>query len=156
MPVDIYPPYVGRSQVLLFWDYLAAANGTTALTNFTAGTRGASTLGAANNLQVSAGKTLRIQTVVVSIAATSATRPTLRAQIRQAASVANTSPVIWDSRHMIEAIGTLAADIPGHTYPCEIPDGLEVPGGQQITFTIAAAAVHGKASMTIIGYEYPA
>jgi hypothetical protein len=144
----------GRQQVLLFWDYVNAISGTTALLNFTTGTRNAANLSAANNLQVSAGKTLRIQAVIVTVAATSATRFSLRAQIRQAATVANTSPVIWEAKLTIEAIGTLAADTPGHPKEFPIPDGLEVAAGQQITFTIAATAAQGKAAISIIGYEY--
>lgn len=145
----------GRSQVMLSWEEMtgtAAAEST--LTNFTLGSRGGSALTAATNLTVTAGKTLRIQEVHIYVKATSTVNNLARFRLRQAASILNSSPVIWDAVLLgIEAPGTIAAGL-GAKQSYSIPDGLEVAAGQQIAFTWFTAANTCTVGLSIVGYEY--
>lgn len=143
----------GRSQVMLSWEEVAGtANVESALTNFTIGSRAAAALGAANNLAVTAGKTLRITTVVCYVKATAAVNNVARFKIRQAAAVANTSPAIFAAVLALELGTTAAGALKQEDYV--LPEGIEVAAGQQITFTWSTAANTCTVGMTIIGYEY--
>lgn len=142
----------GRQSVTLTWELMAGtANTESALANFTTGQRGGTALGAANNYAVSSGKTLRIQTVIATLLE-NGTTVIGKFRIRQAASVANNSPVIFNAVMGVPA-GTAAAK-QGNTVTYDIPDGLEVAAAQQITFTWSTDVNTSTASMTIIGFEY--
>lgn len=145
----------GRSQIMLSWEEMAGtAAAESSLTNFTLGSKAAAALTAATNYAVTAGKTLRIQEVHIYTKATSTVNNLSRFRIRQAASVANNSPVIWDAVLLgVEAPGTIAAGL-GATAVYPIPDGLEVAASQQIAFTWFTAANTCTVGMTIVGYEY--
>ena len=137
---------VGRQQVLLSWE---AVGGTTteALTNFTNGSRGGVALAAASSYTVSAGKTLRIQTVIISLGQNGSSAANYRVRIRQAAAVTAASPVVF-------AAGGGGPSNTSGELVCVIPDGLEVAAGQQIAMTHLDSAAGGILSVAIIGFEY--
>jgi hypothetical protein len=144
----------GRSQVCLVWEEMAGTAAVeSALTNFTSGTRGCSVLGAGNFLQVSPGKTLRIQQVSVYVKATGTVTNLARFRIRQAIPILNSSPIIFDVVLPGSSAGAVTAGA-GDVICIPIPDGLEVATGQQITFTWFTSANTCTVGMTIIGYEY--
>jgi hypothetical protein len=144
----------GRSQVMAAWEEMSGtAAAESALTNFTLGSRGGSALGAATSITVTSGKTLRIQSVLMYVKATSTVNNLARFRIRHAGTVANTSPVVFDHVMSLEVTGTIASGA-YHSDVIPIPDGLEIPAGQQVTFTWFTAANTCTVGMTIIGYEY--
>lgn len=149
-----------RQQVMLAWEEMAGTAGAeSALTNFTLGTDssagGAPTaLAAATSYTVPSGKTLRITAVLIYTKATSTVNNLSRFRIRSAASVANTSPPIWDMViNGVQAPGTVTAGS-GNSERIAIPDGIDIPAGQQVTFTWFTAANTCTVGMTIIGYLY--
>lgn len=144
----------GRSQILVNWERVAGtANVESALTNFTNASRAGSALGAASSITVTAGKTLRIQSVNVALTSTSTIVNNARIRIRQAGTVANTSPIIWTYDIPWPIGGTVAAN-QGTSISIPIPDGLEVAAGQQVSITWITAAATCTISCSIIGYEY--
>lgn len=145
----------GRQAVTLVWERVAGTAAVeSALTNFTSGVRAGAALGAATSYTVTAGKTLRIQSISIALTATSTIVNNARFRIRQAASaIANTSPIIFSYDMPWQLLGTVAAN-DGVSATVPFPDGLEVAGGQQITFTWITAATTCTVSMTIVGYEY--
>jgi hypothetical protein len=145
-----------RQQVLLSWDEMAGTAAVeSALTNATFRTENAVALGAASLYTVPAGKTLRITEVHCYVKATSTVNNLARFRIRQAAAVANTSPVIFNAIQAIDAPGTVAANLMSHrSYP--LGDGIDVATGQQVAFTWLTAANTCTVGMTIIGFLYTA
>lgn len=143
----------GRSQVMLAWELVAGTAAVeSTLTNFTTGTRAAAALTAATNLTVTAGKTLRIQCVIITFIE-NATTCIGRVRIRQAASgILNSSPVIFNA--VVGSPAGTAAAKQGTTVSIPIPDGLEVAAGQQVTVTWFSDVNTCTFSITLIGYEY--
>src|SRR5207249_3318808 len=85
--------------------------------------------------QVQAGKQLRITLVTVTIRnVTTATLVSTRVRIRQAASVANTSPIVFEAEVGMVPAASLENTT---TVACPIPEGLDVDAGQQIAGTEA-------------------
>lgn len=144
-----------RVQVCLAWEEMAGtANAESSLTNFTSGSNAGSALSAATLYTVTAGKTLRIQTVNYYMKATSTVTNLAKFRIRQAASsIANTSPIIYADSLVGSAMGAVTAGA-GYSKNVLIPDGLEVPSAQQITFTWLTAANTCTVGLSIVGYEY--
>jgi ubiquinone biosynthesis protein UbiJ len=143
----------GRSQVLLAWDLMAGTAAVeSTLTNFTFGTKAGAALTGATSYTVTSGKTLRIQSIALTLIE-NATTCIGRFRIRQAASaIANTSPPIFD--YVLGSPAGTAAAKQGTSVVIPIPDGLEVAGGQQITFTWFSDVNTCQMSMSIVGYEY--
>lgn len=144
----------GRSQIALNWEEMAGTAAVeSTLTNFTTGSRGGTALGAATKLAVTAGKILRIESVYCYVKASSTVNNLARFRIRQAPTVLNTSPIIFDAVLALEVTGTIAANaFHGEAFP--IPDGLEVAGGQEIAFTWMTGANTCTVGMNITAYEY--
>jgi hypothetical protein len=143
----------GRQHISLNWEEMAGtAAAESALTNFTSGSRGGTALSAANQYTVQAGKTLRIHTVCLYVKATSTINNLARFRIRQAASVANSSPIIFDYVMSLESPTVAASEAEALAIP--LPEGIEVAAGQQITFTWFTAATTCTVGMGILGYEY--
>lgn len=151
--VDNFPAVAARAYVTLSWERLAGGAAESALTNFTNGTKAGVALSAASSYTVTAGKTFRITAINVSAIATANTIFNSRLRIRQAAAVTNSSPIIWQCEAGMGA-ATAANQAAAATTGFEIPDGLEIPAGQQITFTHIESAATGLISLVIIGYEY--
>jgi hypothetical protein len=145
----------GRAQVMLAWEEMAGtAAAESALTNFTLGTRAATALAAANNYAISAGKTLRIQSVTIYVKSTAAAAVLARFRIRQATVVANNSPVIFDVVLGLNSATFAVGEVAALTIP--IPDGLEVvdDGQEQITFTWFTSVNTCTVGLSLTGYEY--
>jgi hypothetical protein len=144
----------GRQVLLLSWEEMAGtAAAESALTNFTLGTRNAANLTAASSYTVSAGKTLRIQSLSLYIKSTSTAAILARFRIRQAASgITNASPVIFDAVIGLDAATFASGQADELAVP--IPDGLEVAAGQQITFTWFTNANTCTVGLALVGYEY--
>lgn len=144
----------GRQHISVNWEEMTGtANVESALTNYTSASRNGTALGAANNLAVTAGKTLRIQEVGIYIKQTSTVSNVGRFRIRQAATVANNSPIIFDRVLPGSAAGAVTANS-GQYFSIPIPGGIEVVAGQQITFTWLTSANTCTVGMMITGYEY--
>lgn len=134
----------GRQQVCLSWENIA---GTTAesLATFTNGSRGGSTIPAANSYTVSAGKTLRIQSVVFTFGQNGSSAANYRARLRQGNTT--TAPVIL-------AAGAGGPSNTCNVVHCAVSDGLEVPAGQQIALSHIDTATGGIFSCCLVGFEY--
>lgn len=143
-----------RQAVFLGWNALTGTAGVeSALTNFTAGNRAGTALTAATSYTVTAGKTLRIQEIHVFLKSTSTVVNIGTYSLRQAASgIANTSPVIWQGFLGITAATAAANTSVDEAYT--FPDGFEIAGGQQITFTYITSAATCTVSFGLTGYEY--
>ncbi len=146
------PVVPSRQAVMLSWERLAGVAAESALANFTNGTLNAIALAAASSYTVSAGKTLRITAINVSAVATANTLFNSRMRIRQAAAVTNASPIIWQGEISIGS--ATAAAIEGFSECFNVPGGIEVAAGQQITFTHLESSATGTVSLVIVGYEY--
>lgn len=137
----------GRQQLFLSWENVAGVTAESAPVVFTSGSRGAVALPAATSYTVSAGKTLRIQAVTLMLGQNGSTACNYRVRLRQAAAVTNTSPVIFFA----------AAGGPSNTcsaFAVPIPDGLDIPSGQQIALTHIDTATGGVFSVSLVGFEY--
>lgn len=145
----------GRSQILFVWERVAGtANVESTLTNFTIGTKAGAAVTAATSYTVTAGKTLRIESIQLALTSTSTIVNNARVRIRQAASsISNASPVIFDYDIPWPIGGTVAAN-EGTSINVAIPDGLEVAGGQQITVTWITAAATCTVTVALVGFEY--
>lgn len=143
---------VARQSVMLSWERLAGSASESALTNFTNGTLNAVSLAAAASYTVSPGKTLRITQINVALRTTANQVVNTRVRIRQAVSVSNASPIIWQGE-----LGTSntanAAEIE-YSQSFSPDGGIEVSAGQQITFTHLESSAAGTVSFVIAGYEY--
>ena len=72
-------------------------------------------------------------------------------RLRTAASaIGNTSPVIWDFTSVPNA--TVANNV-GHSYWCNLGDGVKILSGQQVTFTWNSSANGCTVGLSFIGYE---
>lgn len=105
--------------------------------------------------QVPAGKTLRIQAVLVSIVAVGTIVASTRVRMRAnpAGAVALTSPVQLSFREGL--FNTPAAQHTPPTTLVPVPDGLEYAAGTGIGFSVVSttAASH-TVDISLIGYEY--
>lgn len=141
-----------RASVMLSWERLAGVVAESALTNFTNGTLNAVALAAGSSYTVSAGKTLRITQINIAVRTTANQVVNTRVRIRQAASVANSSPIIWQAE-----LGTSntanAAEIE-YTQSFSPDGGVEISAGQQITITHLESSAVGTVSVVLVGYEY--
>ena len=143
-----------RQHVALVWERMAGTTSESALQNFTTGVRAGSSLAAANNYQVQAGKQLRITLVTVTIRnVTTATLVSTRDRIRQAASVANTSPIVFEAEVGMVPAASLENTT---TVACPIPEGLDVDAGQQITVTHIDTSANCVVTVTINAFEFTA
>ena len=144
----------GRTQITLYVDSLSGIT-TEALATLNI-TKGLVAQTAATSYTVTSGKTLRIQSITLTVVPPSTTAATSRIRVRAAATVAASSPVIAN----VAAGSANVAFYAGQTQ-AEIPEGLEVAGGQQIGIShiessiIAGSTTTGAGvSFCLIGYEY--
>jgi len=143
-----------RQHVALVWERMAGTTSESALQNFTTGVRAGSSLSAANNYQVQNGKAFRITLVTVTIRnVTTATLVSTRVRIRQAASVANNSPIIFEAEVGMVPAATLE-NTTQVAFP--IPEGLDVDAAQQITVTHIDTSANCTVTVTINAFEFTA
>lgn len=134
----------GRQQLCLSWENLGGHTSET-LETFTSGSRNGVALPAASSYTVSAGKTLRIQSVVFTFGQNGSSACNYRARIRQGTTTA--APVIL-------AAGAGGPSNTCNVVHCPVPDGLEVPSGQSICLTHIETATGGILSCCLVGFEY--
>ena len=104
---------------------------------------------AATTYTVTAGKTLRIQSIAVTMQATNSIVQTVKMRLRSAASVILSSPVVA----ALTAANNGTTNTTGfvsHTFP----DGLEIAGGQQIGISFVGSTTSSNITISIVGYEY--
>lgn len=136
----------GRQQVCLTWENLAGTLAET-LAAFTNGSRGGAAVASATSYTVSAGKTLHIQSLTFVFGQNGSSACNYRARIRQAAAVNATSPII-------AAAGSGGPSNSSNTVSVPLPDGLEIPAGQQIGLTHIDTSTGGIFSAYLVGFEY--
>lgn len=139
----------GRTYLSLVIDRIAGVS-SEALATMTIN-RGGST-SSASSYTVTAGKTLRLQMLSVSISDSTTTAINGRVRVRSAASVLVSSPIVIAS-DVGSFPGTAAAGM-GVGEEISIPDGLEIAGGQQIAISQVLSATSSLLSVNLIGYEY--
>jgi hypothetical protein len=138
----------------LAWEEMVGgAAAESALTNYTTGTLNGVALGADNKYTVTAGRRLQINGIGIYIKATGTVTNLARFRIRMATTVANTSPIIFDHVLVGSAAGAVTAGA-GASLWIPFATGIEVMGGQQITFTWFTSATTCTVGMTINGYEF--
>jgi hypothetical protein len=140
----------GRVPVVITVDRIAGTTTEAALISLSINKGG--TVSTATNYAVTAGKTLRIQSIAYSnrINSASLSSTSGRLRLRSAATVAVASPV-FANLEVSQKIAQL--DSIGDTV-LPIPDGMEFAGGQQIGFTHIIGSTSTTWSMCVIGYEY--
>src|SRR5271166_6321668 len=138
----------GRTYVTLFADAVNSTI-TDALITFQYNKGGTVTTGV-TNYQVTAGKTLRIQSISV---AASASGSTVQCKFRVrsgAATLSATSPILWGRFQASNA------SLPGESTD-QIPDGLEIAAAQQIGISgiqLSGSAGNTQWTISIVGFEY--
>jgi hypothetical protein len=140
------PKDFGRTFVCITMDDVVGP-AAEALVAFTLNKGGTSTTGN-TTYTVTAGKTLRLQSVNYSLRSTSGTQD-VKVRIRSAASVLASSPILWQA---LESATTTLFDHLATTWP----DGLEIAGGQQLGISAVNVAgnVTGLITLAFVGYEY--
>jgi hypothetical protein len=136
----------GRQQVCLMWENLAGTTAET-LIAFTTGSRAGVALAPATAYTVSAGKTLRIQSLAFVFGQNGSSACNYRARVRQAGSLLVTSPAIAGG-------GAGGPSNTCNTLSVPLPDGLEIAAGQQIGLTHIDSATGGIFSAYLVGFEY--
>lgn len=142
----------GRTQLTFFVDQLTGVT-TEALASMQI-TKALVTQTAATNYTVTAGQTLRIKTVTVTVKDTTTTLASSRVRIRAVPSgtVAATSPIIF-TIDVPGMTGTQAANV-GNTIVVPIPDGLELPSGANFGFSHIESTTSSNISVCIEAFEY--
>jgi|SRR5271157_366611 len=136
----------GRTPVVLFMDAIAAIT-TEALATMSINKGG--TVTSATQYTVTAGKTLRIQTISVSIQETNSTVQWTKFRFRSAATVTATSPLFAGTQ-----TGTSGATGSVGQATVPVPDGLEIAAGQQVGVSHIESATNATVTYCIVGYEY--
>jgi hypothetical protein len=145
----------GRTQVTLWADSLTGIT-TEALATLQI-TKGLVTQTAATAYTITSGKTFRIQSVRLSCANSTSTAVVARARVRVGATVSAASAVVFD----IKCPAVTAVALEGQSVWGDIPDGIEIPSGNQIGIShIESSAVVGSTttgagvSFLVCGFEY--
>jgi hypothetical protein len=137
----------GRTPIVLYLDSIAGVT-TEALATMNINKGG--TTSTATEYTVTAGKTLRVQSMYMSVRASSAAMVSARARLRSAATVSATSPVFC----LAEASSLSATTAAANGMDVSIPDGLEFAGGVQVGVSQIATATTADVTVLIVGYEY--
>jgi len=108
--------------------------------------------------QVTSGKTLRLQSLSISLTSSTTTVNKIRVRLRTLVSGAciATSPLVATYEIAWPGIAaTTVANSPMGRVDIVLPDGLEFSGAtRNICFSAIAAAANGTLSINLIGYEY--
>lgn len=133
--------------------YIDAAAGATTETLETMTINSGGTTSSATSYTVTSGKTLRLQSFTVTVKGSStAAAVNGRVRVRSAATVATTSPIVI----ALDSPGTADTSAAGNgtQVDIEIPDGLEIAGGQEIGISEIVSTTSSTVSCCLIGYEY--
>ena len=142
----------GRTNVTLFGDQITGVTSEALATMQIV--KGLVAQTAATSYTVTAGKTLRIQSMSVTVRDTTSTLAMGRVRIRgvNSGSVAANSPLVA-ALEVVNMPGTAAANIGESDMWC-FPDGIEIPGGAQIGVSHIENTTSSTISFCIVGYEY--
>lgn len=142
----------GRSSVMVTAEAVAGSASEALVTMTISRSGGATTTG--TSLNVTAGKTLRITSIVASFVSTTTTANTSRLRLRVNAGGA---AIITSPLQMSFRVGwpsaTFAAN-EANTVALQIPDGYELPAGAGLAITHLEAAANGTLDISVQGYEY--
>ena len=105
----------------------------------------------ATSLTITAGKTLRLQSLALVVRNTASVQDSCMIRVRM-----NTGTVLTSSQHIFSTAVTVPDSTSGGTAAAfvDIPDGLEVSGTVQIGIGILAPSSSLTADVSLIGYEY--
>lgn len=145
----------GRSRVLFTADAVAVAT-TEALVTFTKDVAGTGTA-SQTTYTVTSGKTLRVQSITVSLTDTSTTVARVRVRLREntGGTCTASSTLAWTA-DFGPLPGTQAAGLALQgPFMASVPDGLEFPAADSICLSeVATTNATAVLSIAIIGYEY--
>ena len=136
-----------RTPIIIYVDAIAGVT-TEALVTMNINKGGTVTTG--TSYTVTAGKTLRVQSIEASVSDSAATATNIRVRLRSAATVAATSPIFTalvagNPASVASTIGTS-----GQSY-C---DGLEFAAGVQVGLSQLATATTALLTISLVAYEY--
>lgn len=142
----------GRASVMLTAEAVAGATSEALITLTQSKGGGATTTG--TNYPVTAGKTLRVQALVITLVSTTTTANTTRIRLRvnTGGAVAVNSPLQFSVRVGWPSATFIANEVATVVVP--IPDGLEFPAGAGIGITHQEAAANGTVDVSVVAYEY--
>lgn len=146
------PKDSGRSKVLLTLTKTASIT-TEALLTMTI-KKGDATTTAATTYTVTAGKTLRIQSIFLSATLTIAGVTAVAIRLREGAAAGGTVALASDIIAELEVSANIATIGISGQQTLIYPDGLELTGGQQLAVSELATTVDAAVTIVITGYEY--
>jgi hypothetical protein len=142
----------GRTQVSFTLD--AVAGVTVEALATMAITKGLVAQTPATSYTVTAGKTLRIQSISVTILATAATALTsAKVRLRGALSAFSATSPILIALATTPASASALAGADG-SIEQDFPDGLEIPGGAIVGLSQVVSSTSSAVTVTVVGYEY--
>jgi hypothetical protein len=106
---------------------------------------------------VSAGKTLHLQTLTISLTSSTTTINKVRVRLRTLSSGAciATSPLVATYEVAWMSPTTPVANAPGASITVDFPDGMEFSGAtRNVCFSAIGAAANGTLTITAVGFEY--
>lgn len=142
----------GRSAVMITVEALAGAIAE-ALATLT-WSKGYAAVTTGTSYNVTAGKTLRLQALVISFIATTTTANTTRIRLRvnPAGAALLTSALQFSIRIAWPSATFIANE--AYTIVIPFPDGIEIPGGGGLAISHIEAAANGTIDISLSGYEY--
>lgn len=142
----------GRSKVILTLTKALAIT-TEALVTLTQ-KKGDATTTTGTFYTVTAGKTLRLQSMFISITSAAASISSLAVRLREGASGGGAVTVTSDIIAELEVSNPAAAIAASGQSWFIFPDGLELAGGQQIGVSELSNLATGSVTIVVVGYEY--
>lgn len=147
------PKDVGRTSVVLSLTKATAIT-TEALVTLTQ-KKGAAATSSGATYTVTAGKTLRIQSIFVSITnITAAAIDNVAVRLREGAAGGGAATLTSDIIAEVEAATMIATLGTGDQTAVIFPDGFEIAGGQQIAVSMVSLNVDGAVTIVVNGFEY--
>lgn len=143
----------GRTKVVLTLNK-AAAIAAEALVTLTI-KKGTAATSTGTSYTVTAGKTLRIQSILLSVTdSTTAAVWNVAARLREGAAAGGAVAITSDIIALLE-VGNNAATLQTNGQASvDFPDGLEITSGQIIGFSELASAADGAVTICLVGFEY--
>jgi hypothetical protein len=146
------PKDTGRTKVILTLTKVASIT-TEALVTLTQKKGDAATT-TGTSYTVTSGKTLRIQSILLSATLTAATLTAVAVRLREGAASGGTLALTSDIISELEVSANVATIGASGQQALVFPDGLELTGGQQIGVSELASSTSAAVTLVITGYEY--
>jgi len=132
--------------------YIDAIAGVTSEALVTMNINSAGTVTTGTSYTVTSGKTLRLTSFTATSKSSTTTAVNGRVRVRSAASVSASSGIVINA-DIPSTPGTAAAGT-GQSVTIDIPDGIEIAGGQQIGISQVLSSTSSTVSCMLIGFEY--